>query len=104
MNTEIDSDLFATPSACALSEKKSFRQIDLQMDQTLVLPFAKRMQVRCSESQSGEMEMHLDYGEREISFDDPALFGFAEGLATHPRFLARDATRWGNGYDWFSIK
>jgi hypothetical protein len=103
MNTEIDSDLIAASSACAFSEKHC-PQIDLQMDQALVLPFAKRVQVRHGQSESGEMEIHLEYGEREISFDEPAFFGFAEGLATHSRFLARDAMQWGDGYDWSSVK
>lgn len=104
MNSEFNSDLLEMSATCAFSANKSGPNTVLERNQALVLPFAKRLQVRRSQSDAGEMELHLDYGEREISFDEPALFGFAEGLASHAEFLAGEAMQWGGGYEWSTVK
>ncbi|HET8708501.1 MAG TPA: hypothetical protein VFM46_19490 [Pseudomonadales bacterium] len=76
----------------------------LERDQLLVLPHPKRLVLRRTQNESGAPELHLDYGEKEISFDDPALFDFAEGLVRHPRFRAGDSAQWGEGYHWDDLK
>jgi hypothetical protein len=66
----------------------------------LVLPLNKRVVTQFSTDAAGGKELHLYYGEKEIVFDDPKLFGFGEALAKQERFPAGTATTWGNGYDW----
>lgn len=45
-------------------------------------------------------ELVLYYGDQEISFDEPDLFGFAQGLKLHRSFRAAEAAGWGEGTDW----
>jgi hypothetical protein len=48
----------------------------------------------------GMTALRLNYGGKEISFEEPALFGFGETLVRQSRFVASSAMQWGNGYDW----
>jgi len=73
-------------------------------DTNLLFLQHRRLFVEYSTAESGERELHLYYGDKEISFDDPELFGFGEGLAKHERFKAVDATTWGTGYAWTRVQ
>jgi hypothetical protein len=66
----------------------------------LVLPKHKRVFVQYVDGENGARELRLYYGEKEVSFDEPELFDFGEGLARQSRFMAGDATTWGANYDW----
>ncbi len=70
----------------------------------LVLSFAKRMVVQYMTSEAGGQELHLFYGAKDISFDEPECFGFGETLATQSRFVAGSATRWGAGLPWSRVR
>lgn len=76
----------------------------LAADDELVLPKHKRVVTQYSTDGSGVTELHLYYGEKEISFDDPQLFAFGENLAKQARFVAGSATRWGEGYTWPRVR
>ncbi|MGH8652751.1 MAG: hypothetical protein ACREYE_11550 [Gammaproteobacteria bacterium] len=76
----------------------------LDADDELVFPKHKCEVTQYSTDASGAVELHLYYGEKEISFDEPELFAFGEGLAKHSRFVARTATTWGEGYDWPRVR
>jgi hypothetical protein len=76
----------------------------LDADDELVFPKHKRVVTQYSSDESGVTELHLYYGEKEISFDDPELFAFGEGLAKRSRFVAGTATTWGEGYDWPRVR
>ncbi len=70
----------------------------LDADDELVFPKHKRVVTQYSTDASGAAELHLYYGENEISFDEPGLFAF--GKSKQSRFVARTAATSGNGYDW----
>ena len=74
---------------------------DPQLDENTNLLFRehRHLFVEYSTAESGDRELHLYYGDKEIAFDDPELFAFGEGLAKHERFMAREATTWGSGYE-----
>ena len=76
----------------------------LAADDELIFPYHKRVVAQYATDASGGRELHLYYGEKEISFDEPELFAFGEGLARYERFLARDAIAWGTGYEWPRIR
>jgi hypothetical protein len=73
-------------------------------DDLLVLPMHKSMVVQYSTDRSGAPELHLYYGGKEISFDEPELFGFGETLAKQSQFRAGAATAWGPGYAWTQVQ
>jgi len=87
------------PSGCPLQSMHTQRTV-LDADDELVFPKHKRVVTQYSTDASGAAELHLYYGEKEISFDEPGLFAFGERLAKQSRFVARTATTWGEGYDW----
>ena len=87
---------------CPMHTTRADRPV-LEEDE-LVFPKHKRVTTQYSPDPSGVTELHLYYGEKEVSFDDPKLFAFGEGLAQHERFIARDATTWGTGYEWVQVQ
>ena len=76
----------------------------LEADDELIFLQHKRLVIQYATDASGVTELHLYCGEKEISFDEPELFAFGEGLAKHARFVARTATTWGEGYDWPRVR
>jgi hypothetical protein len=66
----------------------------------LVFPMHKRVILQYGTNESGLPELRLYYGDKEITFDEPELFGFGETLAKQSRFVAGTATTWSEGYDW----
>src|SRR5688572_3139439 len=70
----------------------------------LMIPKHRRMVVQYSTDEADVTELHLYYGVKEISFDEPDLFPFGETLAKQARFTAGDATGWGEGYEWPRIR
>lgn len=88
----------------ATLEREWVRRASLAATDELVLPKHKRVFVQYVEGEGGGRELRLYYGDKEISFDEPELFDFGEGLAKQSRFLAGDATTWGVNYDWPRIQ
>jgi hypothetical protein len=76
----------------------------LSRQDALVLPKHRRIVVQYLTNEAGVTGLHLYYGDKEISFDEPDLFPFGEALAKQARFTASDATRWGEGYEWPRIR
>jgi hypothetical protein len=74
------------------------------MNDMLALPLHKRMVSQYTARESGARELRLYYGAKEISFDEPELFGFGEALAKQSQFQARAAMGWGSGYEWPQVK
>jgi hypothetical protein len=66
------------------------------------LCFAKRRRVQSAyvRSVNGELEFHIYYGNKEVIFDEPELFPFAETLVREAQFAAGATTSWGSGYSW----
>ncbi len=76
----------------------------LAPDDELIFPKHKRVFAQYVTGESGVKELRLYYGDKEISFDEPELFDFGEGLAKQPRFIASEATKWGAHYEWPRIQ
>lgn len=77
---------------------------ELRQEQTLFLPAHKKTIVQYTSDGDGNRELHLYYGDKEIAFDEPALFPFGEQLARHSQFIAGAAASWGGGYPWETVK
>jgi hypothetical protein len=90
-------------SACPMHHNP-IQQHSLDADDELVFPMHKRVIVQYSKDYAGSPELHLYYGDKEISFDDPELFEFGENLAKQSRFVAKTATEWSHCYDWPRIQ
>lgn len=69
----------------------------------LMLPMQRSVVRQYATNEDGVRELRLFYGDKEITFDDPAFFGFGEALASQSRFVAGDAMRWGGGYAWQDV-
>lgn len=70
----------------------------------LRLPMRRRMVVQYQGEAPQSRELHLYHGDKDICFDDPAMFAFGEALAAQSEFTAGDATRWGTGYPWPQVR
>ena len=57
------------------------QRVSVAPDDVLFLPHHKRVVTAYSTNTAGEPELHVYYGEKEIVFDEPALFVFGEELA-----------------------
>ncbi len=76
----------------------------LQTSDELILSLKKRMVVQRIADETGRPELHLYYGDKDISFDEPELFTFGEALAEQSQFAAGDAVAWGQGQSWQTIR
>lgn len=76
----------------------------LTLDTPLVLPLHQRMVAQRHVVPSGAVELRLYHGDKEVSFDEPALFAFGETLARQSSFAAGSATAWGAGYAWPEVR
>ena len=88
---------------CPVDEMPS-ESSQLSEDTNLQFFQHRRLFAEYSTGESGNRELHLYYGKKEIAFDDPTLFAFGEGLAKHEHFIAREATTWGPGYEWARVR
>ncbi len=99
----LDAHATSAVDGCPVGRMSS-ESLELCEDTNLLFLQHRRLFVEYSTTESGERELHLYHGEKEIAFDDPELFSFGEGLAKHERFLAREATTWGTGYAWSRVR
>ena len=102
MKSEIADTL--TESADGLMHSVSHTPPTLSQSDELVFPQHRRAVVQYLADKSGTTELHLYYSDKDISFDEPDLFPFAETLAKQARFTAGDAADWGEGYEWPRIR
>ncbi len=70
----------------------------------LTLPAHKQGIIHRSVDEFGNAELTLLYGTKEIIFDDPSLFGFAEGLIRQSHFTGKEAVSWAEGKTWSDIQ
>lgn len=66
----------------------------VQRDDLLVFPMSKSAVVQHGSDADGAAMLTLFYGDKEVTFDDPAHFGFGEMLARQSHFAAGDAALW----------
>ena len=76
----------------------------LELTDRLFIPFRKRLSHSYVTNDEGVRELRIDYGIKEVTFDEQHLFPFAEQLVREPSFTGQDAIAWGPGYDWEEIR
>jgi hypothetical protein len=76
------------------------KRAPLSAEDRLFVPYRKRMTASYHVNEEGVRELRLDYGVKEVSFDEERLFPFGEQLARSPSFLGREAITWAPGYTW----
>jgi hypothetical protein len=107
LDATIDPRTDAAPAhpagACPMHAPAPSRRA-LAADDVLVFPFHKRVVTRYAADDAGVHTLFLYYGDKEISFDEPALFGFGETLAGRGRFVAGEACAWGESLDWPQVR
>ncbi len=74
--------------------------LPLEPDERIYVPDRKRFALRYEHDDSGARLLRIDYGVKEITFDEEHLFPFAERLIREPSFCGSDALTWGPGYQW----
>jgi hypothetical protein len=88
----------------SLEQEVTTQRAWLAADAELIFPKHKRVFTQYLTGETGALELHLYYGDKEISFDEPELFDFGEGLVKQSRFIAGSATTWGAHYEWPRIR
>jgi hypothetical protein len=76
----------------------------LAITDRLYIPYRKRLSHSYVTNEEGVRELRIDYGIKEITFDEVHLFPFAEQLVREPSFTGQDAIGWGPGYPWDEIR
>jgi len=66
----------------------------------LYVPHRKRLYHSYSTNAEGARELRIDYGVKEITFDEVHLFPFGERLVRETSFTGLEAMQWGPGYSW----
>ncbi len=76
----------------------------LQPDDELALPWHRRAVVQRATQADGRTELTLYLGDKDVSFDEPDLFGFGESIVARGRFRAAEATRWVPTRPWSELR
>src|SRR6188768_211835 len=96
----VDEPAFASPvqndAVCGCRET-------ILPEEELCFAKRKRLQSEYVRAENGKPEFHIYYGNKEVIFDEPELFPFAEGLVQNAHFSAGAATSWGSGYSWAQV-
>ena len=77
---------------------------EIEPTEQLCVPHRKRLLHSYVVNDDGLRELRIDYGLKEITFDDERFFAFGEQLVTATSFTGHDATAWGPGYDWDELR
>jgi hypothetical protein len=64
----------------------------------------KRLSYTYIVNAGGARELRIDYGVKEVSFDDERFFPFGEQIVRELTFTGEQATTWGPGYAWDEIQ
>jgi hypothetical protein len=70
----------------------------------LYVPHRKRLVSAYDVDAEGGRELRINYGVKEVSFDDPRFFVFGEQLVSEPSFTGEQAMTWGPGYSWDELR
>jgi len=76
----------------------------IEPTERLSVPHRKRLSHTYFINDDGIRELRIDYGLKEISFDEERLFAFGEQLVRVASFTGELATTWGPGYAWDEIR
>ena len=86
------------------NESPCRRHSTIVPSERLYIPHRKRLSHGYVVNDDGIRELRIDYGIKEISFDEARLFPFAEQLVRELSFTGEEATTWGPGYPWRELR
>jgi hypothetical protein len=80
--------------------------VSVDPHETLYVPLRRRFTREYVTTPEGTRELHLYFGVKEITIDEPDLLSFGETLLKQDRFMAGSATTWSEGepYPWERVK
>ncbi len=80
--------------------------VSVEPHETLYLPIRRRATREYVTTSEGNQELHIHFGLKEITIDEPELLSFGETLLEQDQFLAGSATTWSAGepYPWERVK
>jgi hypothetical protein len=76
----------------------------VELTERLFVPHRKRLSQTYVTNEDGVRELRIDYGVKEITFDEERLFPFGEQIVREVSFTGEDAVSWGPGYTWEEIQ
>jgi len=79
-------------------------EVEIGAAERLFVPHRKRLSHTYTVNSDGARELRIDYGVKEITFDDERLFAFGEHICREPSFSGQDAITWGPGYAWEELR
>jgi hypothetical protein len=79
-------------------------EVEIGATERLFVPHRKRLSHTYTVNSDGVRELRIDYGVKEITFDDERLFAFGEHICLEPSFSGQDAVTWGPGYAWEELQ
>jgi hypothetical protein len=80
--------------------------VSVEPHETLYLPLRRRSTREYVTTPEGNRELHIFFGVKEITLDEPDLLSFGETLLTQDQFMAASATGWSSGepYPWERVR
>jgi hypothetical protein len=80
--------------------------VSVDPHETLYVPMRRRFTREYVTTPEGNRELHLFFGIKEITIDEPDLLSFGETLLQQDQFMAGSATTWSQGepYPWERVK
>ena len=79
-------------------------EVEISAGERLFVPHRKRLSHTYTINSDGVRELRIDYGIKEITFDEERLFAFGEHICREPSFRGEDAVGWGPGYAWDELQ
>jgi hypothetical protein len=76
----------------------------IELTERLYVPHRKRLAHAYTTNADGVRELRIDYGIKEVTFDEEHLFPFGERVVQEPSFTGADAIGWGPGYRWDELR
>ncbi|MFL5358497.1 hypothetical protein [Archangium sp.] len=80
--------------------------VPIEPHETLYVPMRRRFSTEYETTPEGVRELHIYYGFKEITLDEPELLPFGEMLVKQDQFMAGSATTWSAGepHSWERIR
>jgi hypothetical protein len=80
--------------------------VSVDPHETLYLPMRRRFTSEYVLTPEGTRELHIFFGVKEITIDEPELLSFGETLLKQDQFMAGSATTWslGEPYPWERVR
>ena len=84
----------------------SQESVPVEPHETLYMPMRRRSVREYVTTPEGNRELHIFFGVKEITLDEPDLLSFGEALLEHDQFMAGSATAWsvGEPYPWERVR